>query len=286
MEDRQVMTVEELALLARRLRRTAMEAMIGAGSAHFGGSLSPIEILTALYFGVMRVDPANPSWPDRDRFVLAKGHGGPGLYPVLAERGYFPKEMLSELDKPGGRLPKHVDRLKCPGIEVSTGCMGQGLSTAVGMAIAGKHDKRDYTVYVLTGDGELDSGQVWEAAMCAAKYGLDNLVAIIDRNQIQLDGWTDRNEKVMPLEPLADKWRAFGWHVLEADGHDMGDLMAALRLAKSAKGKPAVIIAHTVKGKGVSFMESATIWHHSGISGEQAEQALKELERAEVAVDA
>ncbi len=280
------MGVRELAELAKRIRMSTVETMAGAGSGHFGGSLSPIEILTALYFGVMRVDPSNPGWPERDRFVLAKGHGGPALYSVLAEKGFIPKAMLSELDRPGGRLPKHVDRLKCPGIELSTGCMGQGLSAAVGMAIAGKYDKKDYNVYALLGDGEQDSGQVWEAAMSAAKFGLDNLVAIVDRNEIQLDGWTDANERIMPLEPLADKWRAFGWHVQEVDGHDTGDVMAALRLAGSAKGQPSVIIAHTVKGKGVSFMEKVVSWHHNPITKEQAQQALEELERAEVVVDA
>ena len=262
--------------IAHRMRVRTVEMLSGVGSGHWGGSLSAVEILTCLYFGIMRVDPKNPSWPDRDRFVASKGHVGPALYPILAEKGFFPHEMLSELDKPGGRLTKHVDRFKCPGVDLSAGCLGQGLSAGAGMAAAAKLDRRDYRVFVLLGDGELDSGQIWEAAMAATKYRLDNLIAIVDRNSIQLDGSTDTAEEIMPLEPLADKWRAFGWEVRDVDGHSIPRLLPALREPAQA-GRPLVVIARTVKGKGISFMEGKKEWHHRAISPGEAKQAMAEV---------
>lgn len=268
--------VRALEELARRMRARTVEMLSGVGSGHWGGSLSAVEILTCLYFGIMRVDPKDPSWPDRDRFVASKGHVGPALYPILAEKGYFPQEMLDELDRPGGRLTKHVDRFKCPGVDLSAGCLGQGLSAGAGMAAAAKLDRKGYRVFVLLGDGELDSGEVWEAAMTAAKYRLDNLIGIVDRNGVQLDGYTDSTEEVMPLEPLADKWRAFGWEVRDVDGHDMPQLLPALREPPAA-GKPLVVIARTVKGKGVSFMEGKKEWHHRAVTPDEAKQALAEV---------
>lgn len=281
-----IATPEKMAMLANRFRLASVQLMAEGSTGHYGGCLSAAEIITTLYFGVLRVNPADPTWPDRDRFILAKGHAGPVLYPVLAERGYFPKGMLAELDKPGGRLPKHVDRLKCPGIEMSSGCLALGLSVGVGMALAGRADGKGYRVYVLMGDGELDSGQVWEAAMAASKYRLDNLVAIVDRNEIQIDGSTDTEERVMPLEPLADKWRAFGWHVIECDGHDVVDLLATFRLAGTHRIGPVVVLAHTVKGKGVSFMERNKDWHARVISADEARLAIRELSALEGVDDA
>ncbi len=266
-----------LEALAQRMRARTVEMLSGVGSGHWGGSLSAVEILTCLYFGVMRVDPKNPDWPDRDRFVASKGHVGPALYAVLAEKGFFPTEWLEELDRPGGKLTKHVDRFKCPGVDLSAGCLGQGLSAAAGMAAAGKLDRKDYRVYALLGDGELDSGQIWEAAMAAAKYRLDNLCAIVDRNRLQLDGWTDANEEIMPLEPLADKWRAFGWEVRDVDGHSISQLLPALREPSKTAGKPLVVIAETVKGRGVSFMEGKKEWHHRAVTADEARKALAEV---------
>ncbi len=263
--------------LSRRMRARSIQMMATIGSGHLGGSLSAVEILTCLYFGVLEVDPKNPRWPDRDRFVASKAHVGPALYPVLAERGFFPEAWLSELDQPGGRLTKHVDRFKCPGVELSAGCLGQGLSVACGMAAAAKLDNKSYRVYVLLGDGELDSGQVWEAAMAAPKYGLGNLMAIVDRNELQLDGWTDTQDEVMPLEPLADKWQAFGWETREVDGHSVAQLMSVLRDPPQSSDKPILVIAHTVKGRGVSFMEGKKEWHHHSLSAEEASRALAEV---------
>lgn len=268
--------------LARRMRARTVEMLSGVGSGHWGGSLSAVEILTCLYFGIMKIDPRDPNWPDRDRFIASKGHVGPALYPILAEKGFFPHEMLDELDRPGGRLTKHVDRFKCPGVDLSAGCLGQGLSAGAGMAAAAKLDRKDFRVFVLLGDGELDSGQNWEAAMTAAKYRLDNLIGIVDRNAVQLDGSTDTTEEVMPLEPLADKWRSFGWDVREVDGHSIPQLLPALKEPPMA-AKPLMVIAKTVKGKGVSFMEGKKEWHHRAVTPEEAKKALGEVLGREVA---
>ena len=259
---------------ARMIRRHIVTMVGAAGSGHPGGSLSAADIVTALYFEVMRVDPRRPDWPDRDRFILSKGHAAPVLYAALAEKGYFPTERLQTLRKLGSPLQGHPDMRKVPGVEMSTGSLGQGFSAANGMALAGKLDGRDYRVYVLLGDGEIQEGQVWEAAMAAAHYKLDNIIAFLDYNGLQIDGPIS---KVMSPEPVADKWRAFGWAVQEIDGHDLGQILDAVAKAQETKGKPNMIIARTIKGKGVSFMENQVGWHGSAPKPEQVKQALAEL---------
>jgi len=266
--------IPELEKMAKQLRRHVITMIATAGSGHPGGSLSAADIVTALYFKVMRHDPKNPQWPGRDRFVLSKGHAAPVLYAALAECGYFPVEELSTLRKLGSRLQGHTDRTLTPGVEMSAGSLGQGLSYGIGIALAGRLDKLNYQVYVLLGDGECDEGQVWEAAMFAPHHKVDNLTAIVDHNDLQLDG---RVCDIMGLEPLTDKWRAFNWHVLEINGHDMGEILKALKKAREIKGKPTVIIAHTVKGKGVSFMEGNVDFHGKAPTPQETEIALKEL---------
>jgi transketolase len=268
------LSIPELEKMAKQLRRDVITMIATAGSGHPGGSLSAADIVTALYFKVMRHDPKNPQWPDRDRFVLSKGHAAPILYAALAECGYFPVEELSTLRKLDSRLQGHTDRTLTPGVEMSAGSLGQGLSYGIGIALAGRLDKRDYQVYVLLGDGECEEGQVWEAAMFAPHHKVDRLTAIVDHNDLQLDG---RVCDIMGIEPLADKWRAFNWHVLEINGHDMGEILKALKKAREIKGKPTVIIAHTIKGKGVSFMEGNVDFHGKAPTPEEAEIALKEL---------
>ena len=268
------LSIPELGKMAKQLRRDVITMIATAGSGHPGGSLSAADIVTALYFKVMRHDPKNPQWPDRDRFVLSKGHAAPILYAALAECGYFPVEELSTLRKLGSRLQGHTDRTLTPGVEMSAGSLGQGLSYGIGIALAGRLDNRDYQVYVLLGDGECEEGQVWEAAMFAPHHSVDNLTAIVDHNDLQLDG---RVCDIMGLEPLPDKWRAFNWHVLEINGHDVKEILQALKKAREIKGKPTVIIAHTVKGKGVSFMEGNVDFHGKAPSPQETEQALKEL---------
>jgi transketolase len=245
-----------------------------AGSGHPGGSLSAAEIISALYFSVLRIDPAVPDWPARDRFVLSKGHGCPIIYAALARRGYFDEEELWTLRQLGSRLQGHPDAKKTPGIDATTGSLGQGFSVACGMALAAKIDKKAHRVYALLGCGEQQEGQVWEAAMAASHYKLDNLVAIIDHNRLQLDG---TNAEIMETAPLSDKWRAFGWSVLEIDGHDMAAILEALATAQETHGQPTVIIARTFKGRGVSFMENQVDWHSGGLSDQQLEQALADL---------
>ncbi|HAG07678.1 MAG: Transketolase domain protein [Clostridia bacterium 62_21] len=269
-------TVAALAARARVIRRHIIRMLGEAGSGHPGGSLSATEIVTALYFGVLRVDPARPDWPDRDRFVLSKGHACPVLYAALAERGFFPVEELLTLRRLGSRLQGHPDMRKLPGVEMSTGSLGQGLSAANGMALAARLDGRDYRVYVLLGDGETQEGQVWEAAMAAAHYRLDNLTAFLDYNGLQIDGPC---AEVMEVAPVADKWRAFGWHVLEIDGHDFRQILGAVGEARETRGRPTMVVARTVKGKGVSFMENQVDWHGAAPKGDQVQQALAELER-------
>jgi len=268
-------SIAELQGIAKKLRRHVIVMTATAGSGHPGGSLSAADIIAALYFKVMRHDPKNPNWQDRDRFVLSKGHAAPVLYAALAECGYFPVEELLTLRKLDSRLQGHTDRTLTPGVEMSAGALGQGLSFGIGIALAGKLDSRDYHVYVLLGDGECDEGQVWEAAMSAAHFKVDNLTAIVDRNRQQLDGYCC---DIMNSEPLSDKWRAFGWHVIEIDGHNLNQILNALAKAKEIKGKPTAIIAHTIKGKGVSFMEYNIDFHGKAPTPEEAERALKELE--------
>lgn len=249
--------ISRLREIARNTRKLILESLAEAGSGHPGGSLSAVEILVALYFYKMRHDPKNPKWEDRDRFILSKGHAAPLLYSILAQAGYFPIEELKTLRKLGSRLQGHPD-FRTPGVEYCGGSEGIGLSVAIGMALAAKLDNKSYRVYVLLGDGELQEGQIWEAAMCASKYKLDNLTAIIDRNGIQQDGLT---EQIMPLEPLAAKWRDFNWNVIQIDGYDFNQIIDALDKAEETINRPTVIIAHTIKGKGVSFMEWSPEWH-------------------------
>ena len=247
--------------------------MIHAGkSGHPGGSLSCLDIIMTLFADVLRFNPELPEWDDRDRFILSKGHGVPALYAVLSECGYFPKDWLMSLRHLGSPLQGHPDRIRMPATEAATGSLGQGLSIAQGMALAGKLDKKDYRVFCLIGDGETQEGQVWEAAMSAPKFGLDNLTVITDYNQGQIDGPT---KEIMNLEPLVDKWRAFNWNVLEVDGHDRNGLKTTL--PKKTTGRPTMIVAHTVKGKGVSFMENVIDWHGVAPSDEQLTKACEEL---------
>ncbi len=260
---------------ARILRRDVIKMINKAGSGHPGGSLSAAEILASLYFHQMRYRPEEPKWPDRDRFVLSKGHACPVLYAALAESGYFSRDVLWTLRKMGSILQGHPDMRKAPGVEISAGSLGQGLPAANGMALAGKLDKKDYTVYVLIGDGECQEGAIWEAAMFASHRKLDNLVVILDYNRLQLGGVI---EDILAIEPLVDKWRAFSWEVLEIDGHDIPKILEALETARKTKGKPVIIIAHTIKGKGVSFMENNPDWHGKAPNEKETEQALREIE--------
>ena len=274
--------VKELELLATRARLLGLKAVHDCASGLIGGSLSAMDILTVLYFETLKVDPKDSKNPGRDRFVLSKGHCTPALYPVLALRGFFPVEDLKLFRSIEGHLSGHAEMHHVNGVDMSTGSLGQGLSAAVGMAVAGKLDRKDYRVYALMGDGEIQEGQIWEAAMAAAKYKLDNLCGIVDLNGLQIDGAT---ADVMPTEPLDKKWESFGWHVIKADGHNVSAVAAAFEEAKTVKGKPTVILAKTVKGKGVSFMENNAGWHGKapndeqyGIAKAELEARLKELE--------
>ncbi|MGQ9824254.1 MAG: transketolase [Desulfotomaculales bacterium] len=271
MEQEKISWLEEK---AREIRAHVIRMTAAAGSGHPGGSLSAADIVTALYFHLMRVDPGNPSWPDRDRFILSKGHAAPLLYAVLAERGFFPPEELLTLRKLGSRLQGHPDMKSLPGVEMTTGSLGQGLSAGNGMALAAKLDGRNYRVFVLLGDGEIQEGMVWEAAMAAAHYRLDNVTAFLDHNGLQIDGPVT---EVMSPEPVADKWKAFGWHVQVIDGHDYKQIITSVETARQVKGKPQMIIAETCKGKGVSFMENQVDWHGTAPKAEEAERALAEL---------
>jgi transketolase len=268
-------TKERLTRIAKKLRWLAIKMIGAAGSGHPGGSLSAAEIMAVLYFHEMRVDPEQPDWPDRDRFILSKGHAAPLLYAALAERGFLPEEELMTLRRLGTRLQGHPDCRRLPGVDMSTGSLGQGLSVGNGLALAARLDRRSYRVYVLLGDGEIQEGMVWEAGMAAAHYGLDNLVAIVDHNGLQIDGPVSQ---VMSVEPMAAKWEAFGWEVVSVDGHEVESIAWALDHARSVKGKPTVIIARTIKGKGVSFMENRVEWHGVAPKGEELDRALKELD--------
>ena len=265
--------VSRLKEIAKNTRKLILEALAEAGSGHPGGSLSAVELLVTLYFRVMRFDPKNPKWPDRDRFFLSKGHAAPLLYSILAQAGYFPVEELMTLRKLGSRLQGHPS-MGIPGIEAPAGSEGIGLSLGVGTSLAAKLDGKSFRTYVLMGDGEQQEGQVWEAAMSASKFRLDNLTAIIDRNGIQQDGLT---EQVMPLEPLAAKWRAFNWNVIEVDGYDLPQIMDGFDLAMSTRNRPTVIIAHTVKGKGISFMEWSPRYHGTPPTKDTLGDVLSEL---------
>lgn len=268
------MNIDELSNLAKDIRIDIVKMITEAKSGHPGGSLSIVEILTTLYFDEMRIDPANPKWENRDRFVLSKGHAAPALYAVLAHRGYFPKETLMQLRKGGSILQGHPDMKRTPGVDMSTGSLGQGLSAANGMALAAKLDKADWRVYAIVGDGEIQEGQIWEAAMTSAHYKLDNLTLFVDHNGLQIDG---ANEEVMNVSPIGEKFKAFGWNVLTINGHSYDEIKAALVLAKATKNKPTVIVAETQKGRGVSFMEDQVGWHGKAPTKEECAKAVAEL---------
>ncbi len=271
--------ITELKKIAANVRKNALTAVHAAASGHPGGSLSIADILTLLYFEVMNIDPENAKNPDRDRFVLSKGHCAPALYGVLAERGFLPREEMKNLRKTGSCLQGHPDMKSVPGVDMSSGSLGQGVCAANGMALAGKIDKKDYRVYTILGDGELEEGQVWEAAMYAPHYKLDNITLFVDFNGLQIDG--NITDVMSPL-PIDEKFLAFGWHVIVCDGHDYEAMLAAIHEAQKTKGKPTAIILKTVKGKGVSFMENNAAWHGSAPNDEQYAQAISELD-AEIA---
>ena len=268
-------SVTEMEAIAKKLRRHIITMTGRAGSGHPGGSLSAVEIVVALYFKVLRHKPADPCWAGRDRFILSKGHAAPLLYAALAECGYFPVEELLTLRELNSRLQGHIDCTLTPGVEMSAGALGQGVSFGIGVALAGRLSSQEYRVYVLLGDGECDEGQVWEAAMAAAHFKVDNLVAIVDNNGLQLDGW---NRDIMNLDPFGKKWEAFGWQVIEVDGHDLTQLIDAFDQTEQIKGQPTVIIAHTIKGKGVSYMENNPDFHGKAPNAAEVDKALKELE--------
>ncbi len=270
--------VKELTRIANTLRLDVIEMTCAAGSGHPGGSLSSADLMSVLYFGgAMRHDPADPGWDGRDRFVLSKGHVAPVLYAALAESGYFPKEDLLTLRKLGGKLQGHPVRGKVPGVEMSTGSLGQGLSMACGIALAGKMDGKDYRTICLLGDGEMQEGQNWEAAMFARQFGLSNLVAIVDRNRLQITGDT---EKAVGLDPLPEKFQSFGWNVIVIDGHDIPMIMDAMSRAYESNGRPTAIIMNTIKGKGVSFMENNAGFHGKAANKDEREVAVRELTEA------
>lgn len=269
-------SISKLKQIAIELRKSAITMIYEAQSGHPGGSLSAADIVTALYFKEMNIDPANPKWEDRDRFVLSKGHVCPILYAALGKLGYFPKEYLHKLRQEGSILQGHPDMKKCPGIDISTGSLGQGLSCAVGMAIAGKRDNRDYRVFAMVGDGECDEGQIWEAVMAGYKYKLDNLIVFVDNNKLQLDGTCD---EIMPNIDLGKRFEAFGYEVFYIDGHNMEEIVATLdKIRASNNNLPKAIIADTIKGRGVSFMENQLSWHGVAPNDEEYKQAMEELD--------
>ncbi|WP_278335549.1 transketolase [Clostridium liquoris] len=267
-------TIEELKSIAKQIRKDIITMLTESHSGHPGGSLSAVEILVTLYFYEMNVSKEKCKDLNRDRFVLSKGHAAPALYSVLARKGFFNVDELKSLRKIGSILQGHPNMNEVPGVDMSTGSLGQGISAAVGMALAGKIDKKDYRVYALLGDGELEEGQVWEAAMSAAHYGLDNLTAFVDNNGLQIDGPV---KEVMNPEPITDKFKAFGWNVLFIDGHNFEEIINAIEEAKKIQDKPTAIVCKTVKGKGVSFMENQASWHGTAPNIEQCEQALREI---------
>ena len=267
--------VLELSRICHKIRRDIIEMIKIAGSGHPGGSLSATEILTCLYFQEMRIRPDQPDWPYRDRFILSKGHAAPALYAVLAERGFFPIEELWTFSAPGTRLQKHIDMQLTPGTELSTGSLGQAFSVAVGMALANRIDKRQSNVYVLLGDGEIQEGQIWEAAMAAGHQRLDNMIAFLDYNNCQVDGYV---EDICSVEPVFEKWESFGWHVQEIDGHDIAQILSAIHIARDTPGKPHMIIAKTIKGKAISFMENRPEWHARSLDEAEYRQALIDLD--------
>lgn len=266
--------VEKLEKIANDLRVDVIEMIYKAGSGHPGGSLSSADIVTTLYFYFLNIDPSNPGWEDRDRFIMSKGHACPIWYAALAEKGFFDKKHLSTLRKIGSILQGHPDMNKTPGIDMTTGSLGNGLSAGIGMALSAKLKGKFYCTYVLIGCSEHNEGILWEAAMAGAKFKLDNLITIVDYNKLQLDGF---NDEVMPIEPVEDKWRSFGWHLQRINGHDIYQIIDAIEKAKDKEGSPSVIIADTIKGKGISYMEDECDWHGKVPNNEEYKKAVKEL---------
>ena len=269
-------SIEELKNIAKNVRRGIVDAVYSAQSGHPGGALSCADILTYLYFNEMNIEPSNPKMENRDRFILSKGHASPAIYSVLANRGFFPVEDLKTFRKTDSYLQGHPDIKKVPGVDMTSGSLGQGLSVANGMALAGKLDNKDYYVYVVLGDGEIQEGQVWEAAMSSAHYKLNNLIAFVDFNGLQIDGAV---KDVMNSLPIKEKFEAFGWNTIEIDGHNFSEIEDAIKKAKESKDRPTVIVAHTIKGKGVSFMENQSSWHGKAPNDEEYKTALEELNR-------
>ncbi len=266
--------IKNLEKKANIIRRYIIEMISNAEGGHIGGALSIADIMAVLYFHILKIDPGNPEWEDRDRVVLSKGHASAAWYAALAERGYFPKEELLTFDHINSRLQGHPDMNKTPGVDMSSGSLGQGISVALGMALAARYLKKTYRTFVILGDGETQEGQVWEAAMLAANYNTDNLIAILDYNKLQLYGETNA---IINIEPVIEKWRVFGWNTIEINGHRINEIVQALEEAVKFDGKPTIVVGHTIKGKGVSFMENKVEWHSLAPTKEQAKQALKEL---------
>lgn len=266
--------LSDLKRIAREIRETVVDITGWSGGAHVGGSLSMTDILTILYWKYLRIDPKNPKWEDRDRFVLSKGHGGVGHGTVLCKRGFFGEEHLKEYNRTDSMLGMHLDSKKVPGVEVSTGSMGHGLGESVGLALAARVLKKDWRVYCVIGDGESNEGSIWEAAMSASHYKLSQLIGFLDRNRMMIDGLT---EEVMSLEPVADKWKAFGWNTVVVNGHDFNELADAIEAAQAHTGSPSMIVCNTVKGKGVKFMEDDPAWHYGGLSSELVQKAKASL---------
>ena len=274
MKDIQVLNIKSLEERAKIIRRYVIKMLAKAGSGHPGGSLSAVDLLVVLFYNKMRHNPQQPKWQDRDRFILSKGHGCPALYAILADMGYFSVDKLETLRQFGSILQGHPCMKTTPGIEISSGSLGQGLSVGLGIALAAKLDKKDYRTYVMLGDGEIEEGQIWEAAMAASHYKAENLCAILDQNELQIDGFI---HDVMSSHPIPAKWRSFGWHVIEINGHNYKAIIDAYNEAEKTKGRPTIIVAKTVKGKGVSFMENQVDWHGKAPTKEEAEKALTEL---------
>lgn len=274
-EESEAKTLQKLEEKAREIRKTVVSLFGKRGGGHFGGSLSLVDIITTLYYRIMRTKPSEPHWSDRDRFILSKGHACPALYATLADKGYFTREVLDTFEEIDSPLTMHPDMHTAVGVDMSTGSMGHGLSIGVGMSLAGKIDKKVYRVFVLMGDGEIQEGSVWEAAMAGSHYKLDNLVVIVDRNRLSVDGFV---EEIMSIEPIIEKWKSFGWAVKQIDGHKMKEIIEALGKIPLERGKPTAIIAQTIKGKGVPFMENKPEWHRKDITPEELREALKALE--------
>lgn len=274
MKGIQVLNIQSLEERAKIIRRYIIKMLAKAGSGHPGGSLSAVDLLVVLFYNKMRHNPQQPKWQDRDRFILSKGHGCPALYAILADMGYFSVDKLETLRQFGSILQGHPCMKTTPGIEISSGSLGQGLSVGLGIALAAKLDKKDYRTYVMLGDGEIEEGQIWEAAMAASHYKAENLCAILDQNELQIDGFI---HDVMSSHPIPAKWRGFGWHVIEINGHNYKAIIDAYNEAEKTKGRPTIIVAKTVKGKGVSFMENQVDWHGKAPTKEEAEKALAEL---------